>query len=103
IARPRLGRRIIAPDGAGLPEAYPDDALGVRPDAARPDPWPGRLHHRHGAGRRVDLGDVIAGERCVPDVTRRGGGDAVGAAALRRRPGVDLAGLGIDAAVDAVL
>ena len=49
------------------------------------------------------LRDVVAGERGVPDLAVRRRGDAVGADALRRLPGVDLAGRRIDAAVDAVL
>src|SRR5205085_3896947 len=59
--------------------------------------------HRHVAGRGIDARDVIAGERGVPDLARWRGGDAVGAVALRRLPGVDLAGSRIDAAVDAAL
>ena len=42
-----------------------------------------RLDHRHRAGRGVDLGDVVAGKRCIPDVAGRRRGDAVGPAALR--------------------
>ena len=72
---------------------------------------------RCGAGRRrvsvaapsrvaahgVDLGDVVAGKRGIPDLAVRRGRDAVRARAFRRLPGVDLAGRRIDAAVDAVL
>src|SRR5215472_17075066 len=47
--------------------------------------------------------NMIAGERGVPDPAIGRRRDAVSAAALGRCPGLDLAGLGIDAAVDAAL
>src|SRR6267378_6122767 len=47
--------------------------------------------------------DVVAGERGVPDLARGRRSDAVRAAPLRRRPGLDLSGLGIDAAIDPAL
>ena len=100
---PGLGDRIEAADLAGVPEAHPQQALGIRPDAARADAGLGRRHHHRVAAHGVDLGDVIAGERGVPDLAVRRGGDAVGAGAFRRFPGLDLAGRRIDAAIDAVL
>ena len=100
---PGLGDRIEAADFAGVPEAHPQQALGVRPDAARTDAGLRRRHHQCIAAHGVDLDDVIAGERGVPDIAARRGGDAVRSDALRRLEGVDLAGRRIDAAIDAVL
>src|SRR5262249_36792706 len=71
ISRPSLGRRVIAPDRSPVPEAHPQHAFGIRPDAARPDARLRWFHHRDCAGRRIDLCNMIAGERCVPDVARR--------------------------------
>src|SRR5205823_946534 len=51
----------------------------------------------------IDLRNVVARERGIPDVTSRSDSDAIGAAAARRSPGLDLAALGIDTAIDAAL
>src|SRR6202008_2646662 len=86
-----------------MPEARPQHALGVRPDAARAGALARRIDHLDRPARAVDLADIIAGERREPDVAGRRDRDAVAAAPARRRPGVDLAGRRIDAAVHAVL
>src|SRR5262249_49403057 len=52
---PALGRRIVAADAAGVPEAHPQHAFGVRPDAARPRALAWWIDHRDGAGVGVDL------------------------------------------------
>src|SRR5207302_4425524 len=66
--------------------------LGIRPDAAWAHSLARRLDHHDGATGALDLGDVIAGERGVPDVTRRRRGDAVRSEAPGRFPQLDLAG-----------
>src|SRR5262249_57750739 len=103
IVRPDLRRRVVAADAASVPEAHPEHPLGVRPDATRTDPLARRLDNGGCAGLQVDAGDMVAGERAVPDLAGGGNRDAVGAAAARRRPGVDLAGCRVDPAVDAAL
>src|SRR5262249_47580532 len=103
---PRLpgpGGGIVTADLAGIPQAHPQQALGIGPDAARPDPFARRLDHGDGAAVHVDVGDVVAGERGVPDVAGRRRGDAIGPEAFRRLPRLHLAGGGYDAPVDAGL
>src|SRR5258708_21555681 len=53
--------------------------------------------------RRIDLAEVIAGERGVPNLARGRGCHSVRSGALRRPPGFDFAGSRIDAAVNAAL
>src|SRR5258708_8588644 len=43
---PALGRGIVAADAAGVPEAHPQHAFGVRPDAPRPRTLPLPTHTR---------------------------------------------------------
>ena len=85
-----------------MPEADPKHAFGIRPDPARAGALLGRLDDRDIAVALVDLAEVVAGQRHVPDLVRRRDRDAVSAAA-RRLPALLLAGLGIDIAVHAVL
>src|SRR5262249_15419670 len=101
--RPDLLLRVVAAEAAGVPEARPQHALGVRPDAARTGALARRLHDSGRAGVEIDICDVIAGQRGVPDLARRRHRDAIGPTPARRGPGVDLAGLRIDASVDATL
>src|SRR5262249_30807765 len=65
---PALRRRIVAADAAGVPEADPEHALGVRPDAAGACVFARRVDHGHGTGVGVDLSDKVAGERRKPHV-----------------------------------
>src|SRR4051794_23373358 len=99
---PGLGLRIVAADLAGLPEADPEHALGIRPHPARADALLRRLDDRDVAGRLVDPAEMVAGERHVPNLVRRRHRDAV-AAPPRRLPAFVLAGPRIDIAVHAVL
>src|SRR2546421_571668 len=71
IGRPDLFCRFIAAARTAVPEARPQDALGIRPDAARSDAPARRLDDGRRAGLPIDLRDVIAGERGVPDVAAR--------------------------------
>src|SRR5262249_11863111 len=103
IGRPSLGRRVVAADCSRLPEAHPQHAFGIRPDAARPHARLRWLHHRDGAGRRIDLCNMVAGQRCVPDLARRCRSDAVRTRAFGRLPRIDPAGSGIGAPVDPAL
>ena len=59
---PGLGLRIIAADLAGLPEADPEQALGIRPHPARADALLRRFDDRDIAVRLVDPAEMIAGE-----------------------------------------
>src|SRR5215472_17155328 len=54
ISRPSLGLRVIAADRAGVPEAHPKHAFGIRPDAARPDTLARRIDDGGFAARGVD-------------------------------------------------
>ena len=100
---PRPGGRVVARQFAGVPQTHPQHALGVGPDAARTDIRLRRIDHGRVAGRGVDARDVIAGERRVPDLARRRGGDAVRPVSLRRLPRFDRARRRIEAAIDAAL
>src|SRR4029078_13091941 len=99
---PLFRRGIVAPDLARVPEADQKHALGIRPDAARAGAFLRRLDDGDVTVALVDLAEVVAAQRDVPDVVRRGNGDAVGTAA-RRFPALVFAGLGIDVAVHAIL
>src|SRR5215813_653527 len=99
---PALRRRIVAADAAGVPEADPEHALGVRPDAAGARAFARRVDHSDGTGVGVDLADIVAGERRKPHVAAWRRGDAI-AARSGRTPRLDLAGRWIDAAVNAGL
>src|SRR4029434_4206744 len=100
---PGLVHRIISTDFAAVPETHPQKALGIRPDPPWPDPGPGRLHHQSVAAHGIDRGDVIACKRRVPNLSARCRGDPIRAESLRRLPCLNLAGGGIDAAVNATL
>src|SRR6202023_1369332 len=102
-AGPALLRRVVSPDRSAIPEARPQHAFRVRPDAARADTLARRIDDRHRMGGGVDMGDVVAGERSVPDLTGGRRGDAVSPGSSGSRPGIDLAGLGVHAPVDAAL
>src|SRR5262245_11330657 len=101
--RPDLLLRVVAADATGIPEARPQHALGVRPYATRTGALARRLDDGGRAGVEINMRDMVAGQRGVPDLARRRHRDAVGPAPARRSPGVDLAGLRIDASVDAIL
>src|SRR5947209_2979504 len=86
-----------------MPLGHPDAALGIGPDAARALSFGRRLDDGRRPARRVDPGDVIAGERGVVDVPLGRRGDAVGAGAAWRLPDIDLAAARVEAAVDSAL
>src|SRR5262245_26892635 len=100
---PRLVHRIVATDFSRIPEAHPQQPLGIRPDAARPDTRLWRRHHQCITAHRIDLGYVVACKRGIPDLTARGCRYPVGSSAFRRFPGFDLATRGIDPAIHTVL
>src|SRR6476646_4772439 len=102
VMRPGLLVRIVAADAAAVPEARPQHALGIRPDAARAHALARRLDDGDLAGIAVDVPDVVAGKRGVPDLVCGRDRDAVGAAP-GRAPGLDLADLRVEAAVYAGL
>src|SRR5215471_524521 len=79
IDLPTLCRGIVATDAAAVPQAHPQHALGIRPDAPRPHAFARRLDHGYGAGRAIDLADIVAGERREPNIAGWGRGDAVAA------------------------
>src|SRR5262249_41341339 len=56
---PALRRRIVAADAAGVPEADPEHALGVRPDAAGARAFVRRGGPRGGAGGRGGLSPIV--------------------------------------------
>src|SRR6516164_9108186 len=60
IDGPGLRGGIVAADRAGVPEAHPKHALGIRPDAARPDTLARRIDDGGFSACGVDAGDVIA-------------------------------------------
>ena len=68
-----------------------------------PTPGARRIDHGRGAGCGVDAGNVIAAQRCVPDLAGGRGGDAIRPVTLRRLPGIDLSARRIDTSVDAGL
>src|SRR5690349_15053990 len=88
---------------AAVPLADPETPLGIRPDAARALIGRRRFDNIRRAVRAVDLGDVIAGERGVPDVALRRQRHAIRSAAARRWEDLDVAGFRIEAAVDTAL
>src|SRR5258705_3197099 len=70
IDLPRLRARIVASDRAAIPEAHPQQAFAVRPDAPRADTPARRIDHRDGAARAIDPADRVARQSPEPDVSR---------------------------------
>src|ERR1051325_8319277 len=101
--RPFAALRFVAAEIPRVPFGHPDRSLGVGPHAPRALVARRRLDDRGGAGSAVDARDVRAGERRVVHRAVRGGLDAVGAAAPRRFEYLHVAGLRIEAAIDAAL
>src|SRR3954447_8200871 len=94
---------IVHRDVAAIPFADPEAAFGIRPYPPGTLIGRRRLHDRRVPGRRIDFGDMAAGERGVPDVALRRDGDAVGPDAPWRLEHRDVTGLRIEPAVKAGL
>src|SRR5882757_739747 len=103
VMRPGLLYRIVLANATCIPEARPQIAFRIRPDAARARALARRFDNRGLAGSAVDLCNVVAAERRIPDVAAWRDRDTIGTVAARGSPGVHLAALGIDAAIDAAL
>ncbi len=95
--------RVVATDFTAVPEAHPQEALGIRPNSSRPNAGPRWRHHQCITAYGIDFGDMVARERGIPDIAIRRRRDAVGPGAFRCLPGFDLATRRIDAAIDPVL
>src|SRR6185503_5357869 len=100
---PGLVHRVVATDFPGIPEAHPQQSFGIRPDTARPHTGFRRRHHQRIAAHGIDLGDVVARERGIPDLAVRRRCDSVSPRTFRCFPGLDLAARRIDAAVNTAL
>src|SRR4029077_11490506 len=111
----RIGTRTIARKRPGLPGAVsgishrhmpavpfadPDPALGVRPDAPRALIGCRRFDDGCVARCIVDLSDIAAGERGVPDVALGRYCDAIGPDAFRRLEHRHIAGLRVEPAIE---
>src|SRR4051812_49402811 len=100
---PAAVSRVVHRDVPAVPFADPQPALAVGPHAARALLRRRRLDDAGRPARCVDLGEIVAGQRHVPDRALRRGGDAVGPGTARRIPRLHVLGLGIEAADDAGL
>src|SRR5262249_55406727 len=94
---------IVHGDVAAVPFADPEPALAVGPDATRALLRRRRLDDARRSRRSIDLREVVAGQRHVPDRALWRRRDPIGASAARRLPDLHLFRLGIEAADDAVL
>src|SRR5690606_20988078 len=103
VDRGPLGRGgAVAVELAAVPAGDPQVPLRVGPDPPETRVLVGRLDNRDRAIGAVDLGEVAAGERNVPDLAVGRVVDAIGATAFGILPHLHTAG-GVDLAVDAVL
>src|SRR5215207_816187 len=116
-AASRVGRRMVvkrsvrgskrtiasSPESAGVVLAHPQPAARVRPDAPGALVGGRRLRHRGASAAGVDPRDVASGERRVPDLAARRGGDAVRPGPARGGERAYAPAARIDAAVDAGL
>src|SRR2546429_8980406 len=82
--RPLTGARLVAAEVARVPLRHPEAAFRVRPHAPRALARGRRPDHRRAPAPRVDPPDGRPGERGVVPPPRRGHGEAVRAATLRR-------------------
>src|SRR6185437_13464238 len=78
-------------------------AFGIGPYAAWTHASLRLWDHQRIAAHRVDLRDVVTRKRRIPHLAVRRGRDAIGPDSLWGLPGLDLAGAGIDPAIDSVL
>src|SRR5476651_630671 len=106
-ALPAAVPRIVHAQVAAVPFADPEAPLAVGPDAARALLRRRRLDDARLARRGVDLGEVVAGERHVPDGAARCARDAVRSVPARCIPCFHLLALvptlGLEAADHAAL
>src|ERR1700730_14945175 len=96
---PRLA--VVAEEIAAFPAGDPERAATVAPDPPRALTRHGRLQDRGGAGLKIDLAEIVAGERGEEHLAVRRGGDAVGASAARRAEYRQSARFGIEPTIDA--
>ncbi|MNP10831.1 hypothetical protein D3C76_1029940 [compost metagenome] len=100
---PLLAGGVVAAQMAVVPLADPQSANRIGPQAPRTAARRRRIDGRGRAGRAVDMGDMVAGQRRVPDLAIRRDGDAVWPAAARSRPDLDVVAGGVEPPVEAAL